>query len=163
MAPGHNSVLKNRENDHFLVCHIREKNFTPAPEPSTMQVRRLFFSEDGWPYTEGEIYAGKEPHNFSPEELYGFYERIDLVPMLPQGISTATPMKLGENAYYEHCSICGTWEMTGENRIKIAYGPYEETATVTMIFDRQRKKETVALCGVRKDGTAFWAKKREDL
>lgn len=159
MAPGHNSVVKDEEGDYFLVTHIREKNFTDTPEPSTMQVRRLYFSPDGWPYVESEVYAGKNRVDFSAKDLIGKYERIDFHKTIPQGISVSTPMKLMEDAYFEHCSVCGNWELSDENHLFIEYGPYKENATVTYVFDRERQVATVGICGVNQDGTSFWAKK----
>ncbi|MCR4674107.1 MAG: arabinan endo-1,5-alpha-L-arabinosidase [Lachnospiraceae bacterium] len=162
MAPGHNSVLRNEENDFFLVTHIREKNFHDEPEPSTMQVRRIYFSEDGWPYVESEVYAGKAEHEFTKEELLGFYERIDFYKTIPQGISVSTPMKLGEESYYEHCSVCGEWEMTDGNHLEITYGPYKEKTTVAYVFDRERQVTTIGICGIDEEGRSFWAKKISD-
>lgn len=48
MAPGHNSVLRDADGSWYLVCHIRELNFSGTPEPSTMQVRKLYWMPDGW-------------------------------------------------------------------------------------------------------------------
>ncbi len=164
MGPGHNSILRDEDERWYVVLHIREKNFTEAPEPSTMQVRSLYFSREGWPYVSPGIYAGEGEMSFSPEELRGFYERIDFVPSVPQGISTASPMRLGEAGYYEHCSVQGSWEIveTGQRgtTLRIAYGPHREEVHAALIYDRERETETIGLCGVNERGIAFWAKKR---
>ncbi|MCR5641104.1 MAG: arabinan endo-1,5-alpha-L-arabinosidase, partial [Lachnospiraceae bacterium] len=126
MAPGHNSVVRGRGGDTFLVCHLREKNFTPGMnEPSTMQVRKLYFSADGWPYVAPEVYA-LDVEDMEETSLTGSFERIDFHSTLPQGISVATPMKLGQDGYFEHCSIQGTWKKVDASTLEISYGPHRE-------------------------------------
>jgi arabinan endo-1,5-alpha-L-arabinosidase len=143
-----------------VVAHIRKKDYSAEMmEPSQMQLRKLFFSEDGWPYTAPQPYRGELQTQISEEELIGFYERVDLVPTLPQGISTATPMRLGADGYYEHCSIQGSWNLLDKQRIAITYGPHREEARFLRIYDTEREVETIGLCGISEDGICFWAKK----
>lgn len=158
MAPGHNSVLRDADGAWYLVCHIREKNFTGEPEPSTMQVRKLYWMSNGWPVVSAEPYCGEIKQEIPKEELLGHYERISFVPSLPQGIMTAVPMKLDTKDYYECCSIQGTWEYDG-NMVSIAYGPNREMAHVTAAWDVERDCPTIILSGMSEDGITFWAKK----
>ena len=160
MAPGHNSVLRDANGEYYVVAHIRKKDYSAEMmEPSQMQLRKLFFSEDGWPYTAPQPYRGELQTQISEEELIGFYERVDLVPTLPQGISTATPMRLGSDGYYEHCSIQGSWNLLDKQRIAITYGPHREEVRFLRIYDTEREVETIGLCGISEDGICFWAKK----
>ena len=163
MAPGHNSVLKD---NWCLVCHIRQKNFTMKPELSTMQIRKLYWSTEGWPMISPEIYAGEELREYTAREIEGFYERITFEKSLPQGISTAVPMKFGADGYYECCSIQGQWHwMDGEkgNRMKITYGSYQEEAVVMPVYDRERGCETIGICGISEEGIAFMGKRHKGL
>lgn len=160
MAPGHNSVMRDANGDYYLVAHIRKKNYTAEMnEPSKMQVRKLFFSEDGWPYAAPEPYTLEATEALDADALVGFYERIDFTSTLPQGISTATPMRLGVDGYYEHCSIQGTWEVRDANRLTFGYGPHLEEVTVLPVYDSEREVRTIGLCGISEDGICFWAKK----
>lgn len=162
MAPGHNSVLHDKDGSWYLVCHIREKNFTNQPEPSTMQVRKIFWSADGWPLVSAEPYAGEKEQKIEKEELYGLYERINLVPSLPQGIQTAVPMKLAKAGYYECCSIQGTWQYA-DNTAAITYGPWKESGYVSVVWDSERNQPTIAITGISENGILFWAKRVGDL
>ncbi len=162
MAPGHNSVLHDQDGSWYLVCHIREKNFRNKPEPSTMQVRRIYWSEDGWPMLSPEPYSGEIRQDIPAESLNGLYERINMVSSLPQGIQTAVPMKLGAKGYYECCSIQGTWSYDGR-ALSIAYGPHQEKAYVTAVWDHEKNQPTIALTGISGDGVQFWAKRAGDL
>lgn len=167
MGPGHNSVLHDVNGRWYLVCHIRRKNFTQQEEPSEMQIREIFWSEDGWlfvaaqPLAKTDISDGKK--SVTKEQIYGFYERITLAPALPQGITCSVPMKLAPDGYYENCSVQGKWEYTADHRGMIAYGPYTEEVRVYCGWDAQRKCETILLCGLRSDGVAFWAKRIGNL
>lgn len=159
MAPGHNSVLHDKDGSWYLVCHIREKNFTGKSEPSTMQIRKMFWTDQGWPVLSPEPYSGEIDQEIPKELLEGRYERINLVSSLPQGIQTAVPMKLeNKNDYYECCSIQGTWEYKNQ-RLILSYGPNQDTAVVTAVWDHEKDQPTIALCGMSDKGVPFWAKR----
>lgn len=162
MAPGHNSVLHNKADEWYLVCHIRQKNFSKGDEPSTMQVRKMYWTESGWPVLSPEPYTGEIGQEIPEEALIGFYERINLQKSLPQGIQTAVPMKLAAGGYYESCSIQGTWSYA-DGKLKIQYGPHEEEAFVRAVWDVERGEKTIAISGLSKKGVPFWAKKTDEL
>ena len=97
-----------------------------------MQIRQFFWNEEGWPlvsaFTMEE--TGGALKRLTDEELTmkavsGLYQRISFIPSFPQGISTAVPMLLREDGYFESCSIQGSWRTEG-GRILINYGPFEE-------------------------------------
>ena len=142
---------------------MSEKNFTGTPEPSTMQVRRMFFSTDGWPYVSPAIYADETWEDAAWEEVPGFYERIDFADAFPQVICTASSMQLhdcqGQARSYEHGSLIGSWKRIDGNMLRITCGPHIEEVRVGCIWDRERSCATVGLCGVNEKGTSFWAKK----
>lgn len=95
MGPGHNSVLHDVNGRWYLVCHIRRKNFTQQEEPSEMQIREIFWSEDGWPFVAAQPLAKTDTGDgikpVTKEQICGFYERITLAPALPQGITCFIP------------------------------------------------------------------------
>ena len=163
MAPGHNSVLHDRDGSWYIIYHVREKNYITKGEPSTMQVRKMYWTEEGWPVVSAERYSGEVDQEIPKEALQGRYERINLISTLPQGIQTAVGMKLkNKNDYYECCSIQGKWHYK-DGRMTITYGPHEETAFVNAVWDHERNQPTIALCGMSKDGVPFWAKRVGDL
>ncbi len=163
MAPGHNSVLHDRDGSWYIVYHIREKNFVTKGEPSTMQIRKMYWTEEGWPVVSAEPYSGEVEQEIPREALQGRYERINLACSLPQGIQTSVPMKLKDsNDYYECCSIQGKWHYE-DGRITITYGPHRETAFVTAVWDHERNQPTIALCGMSQDGVPFWAKRLGEI
>lgn len=162
MAPGHNSVLHDTDGSWYLVCHIREHNFTGMPEPSKLQVRKMYWTSDGWPYLAAQPYAGEKEQDIPEEELYGLYERITLKPGLPQGITCSVPMKLGKNSYYESCSIQGTWKYE-DGKLYIKYGEHTEMAHASVAWDAERGCPALTLSGMSGDGIAMMAKKVKPL
>ncbi len=151
MGPGHNSVLLDGDKS-YLVYHIREKRFNQDAGPSDMQIRQLFWTESGWPvacaYTMEEAGGIMEKSSKIPGE----YQRINFTPSYPQGISTAVPMLLREDGYFESCSIQGTWKVDGDE-IVINYGPFEERA----LFYHGQNLSGVS--GVSSQGVQFVARK----
>ncbi|MFG6395382.1 MAG: arabinan endo-1,5-alpha-L-arabinosidase [Lachnospiraceae bacterium] len=162
MAPGHNSVLNDTDGSWYIICHIREHNFTGKPEPSKMQIRKIYWSGDGWPFLSAQPYAGEKEQYIPEKELYGFYERITLKPELPQGITCSVPMKLARNGYYECCSIQGTWKYINQ-KLHIKYGQHEETAHVYTAWDAEKSCPVIAISGISKNGFTFMAKKTRDI
>jgi len=162
MAPGHNSVLHDTDGSWYIICHIREHNFTGKPEPSRMQIRKIYWMDNGWPVLGAGPYAGEKEQDIPENELYGFYERITLKPELPQGITCSVPMKLDKNGYYESCSIQGKWKYQNQ-KLHIEYGNHKETAHVYVAWDSERKCPAIAISGISADGLAFMAKKTRDI
>jgi arabinan endo-1,5-alpha-L-arabinosidase len=159
MAPGHNSVLHNRDGEWYCVCHVREKNFTLHPEePSMMQIRKIYWTKSGWPVLAAQPYTGEIAQEIPKEVLPGRYERINLVSTLPQGVLSSVPMKLDADGYYECCSIQGTWTYA-DGKLKIQYGAHEEEAFVRALWDVELREKTIAISGLSNDGVPFWAKK----
>lgn len=160
MAPGHNSVLQDESDRMFLVSHIREMNFKSEPEPSTMQIRRLYLTPDEWLIAAAQPYAGETLQALTAEDMTGNYERIALTPSVPQGIMCAHPMRLMENGRMECCSVIGSWEMTGEHTLTIRYGNTTEFIIASPAWDKELDRPTLMLSGLSNKGLCTWYKKR---
>lgn len=160
MAPGHNSVLMNPDGRMFLVSHIREMNFKTDHEPSTLQIRQLYLTPDGWLTAAAQPYAGETLQPLSADDLTGNYERIALTPSIPQGIQCAHPFRLLENGRMECCSIVGTWEMAGPYTLTLRYGNTTEFLTASPAWDRELERPTLMLSGLSSKGICSWYKKR---
>lgn len=82
MGPGHNSVLHDVNGRWYLVCHIRRKNFTQQEEPSEMQIREIFWSEDGWPFVAAQPLAKTDTGDgikpVTKEQICGFMSGLRL-------------------------------------------------------------------------------------
>lgn len=160
MAPGHNSVLLDTDGRMFLVCHIREMNFSDTPEPSTMQVRQLYLTSDDWLIAAALPYAGETLCPLTEEALIGSYERISLIPTLPQGISCAHPFRLLPGGRMESCSLIGTWKMVSDHALTITYGSTTEYIIASPGYDRDEDCPVLMLSGLSNQGICTWYKKR---
>lgn len=160
MAPGHNSVLRDDDGRMFLVSHIREMNFKPEPEPSTMQIRQLYMTPDEWLIAAAQPYAGEKLQTLSEDDFIGNYERIALTPSIPQGIMCAHPMRLMENGRMECCSVIGTWKMAGEYTLTIQYGTITEFIIASPAWDKELERPTLMLSALSDKGICTWYKKR---
>lgn len=159
MAPGHNSVLLHPDGKMFLVSHIREMNFKTEPEPSTMQIRQLYLTPDEWLIAAAQPYAGETLQPLTDGDLTGSYERIALVPSVPQGIMHAHPFRLMPNGRMECCSIIGTWEKTGDYTLTIRYGNTVETLIASPAWDHELHRPTLMFSGLSNKGICTWYKK----
>lgn len=159
MAPGHNSVLCDDDGKNYILYHIREKSFCKDPGPSQMQIRQFFWNREGWPLvsaftmeeTGGALDVLTEDR-LTVKAVSGLYQRISFTPFYPQGISTAVPMLLKEDGYYESCSIQGRWRIE-DGRILINYGPFKEEALTYAGYG------FTGISGLSGEGTEFIAKK----
>lgn len=158
MGPGHNSVLKDFDNEWYLICHIREQQFK-HPELSTMHVHKLLWTQDGWPVANPECYAGEKTGSVTKEQLIGSYERIKLTPSIPQGTLNSVPMDLLEDGSLKMGSIAGHWEFPGDTTLALYYANIVETCQITPAWDWERNKPTLALTGKDQMGICIWAKK----
>ncbi len=158
MAPGHNSVLHDTDGSWYIVYHIREYNFTGSPEPSKLQIRKIYWTCDGWPVLSAQPYAGEKEQDIQEDILYGIYEKITLKPELPQGITCSVPVKLGKNGYYECCSIQGTWEYK-DRKLIVKYGSHIETACVNVIWDQEKNQPSIGISGMSGEGFVVMSKK----
>lgn len=159
MGPGHNSVLIDKDNNWFLICHIRKRNFLKVP-PSIMHVYKMHYTKDGWPVLNPMVYAGETEADFTTEDIEGTYERIKLLKTLPQGILTSTYMTLHPNNKMSMSSIKGEWRLLDSKTIEISYSSFKEELIVNPAWDHDNSKETITLTGKDNKGICVWGKKR---
>lgn len=72
-APGHNSIFVDDNRQTYIVHHARRKPFS---DDFFVQVRPLFWLEDGWPVVGPEEFDGKVITSFSEEEVLGNWEFV---------------------------------------------------------------------------------------
>lgn len=158
MGPGHNSVLCDDDGRWYLICHIREASFH-HPEISLMHIYQMFFTKEGWPVLNPMRYAGEKRQKIERKDIVGRYDRIRLAPAMPQGVANSVYLKLNANGRMECCSIVGRWEMSGEDMIRITYGPVAEELIVCPAWDWEKMEPTLALTGTDSRGICIWGKK----
>lgn len=160
MGPGHNSVLLRENGDMFLVSHIRSMRLLDQdPGPGKLQIRRMFMTPDGWPIVSSQPYAEETFRIARLPVIPGQYERIELRPSIPQGISHAHAMTLHEDGRLEMGSVVGRWHCLDEYSLEFEYGPIKEFIHVEKGLDVDLNKSTVLLSGLTSQGICTWGKK----
>lgn len=159
MGPGHNSVLHDDDGKWYIVHHVRPHNFRYG-DISTMHVRQILWSDDGWPLASPEIYTGEKVQPVTVDMIPGSYERIKLAPTVPQGISVSVPLELLPDGKLICCSVMGSWELVDEYTLKLTYGDDTEIVKLLPVWDYEVWKPTLAFTGTNQDHICIWGKKR---
>lgn len=159
MGPGHNSVLHDFDGEWYIACHIREHNFKGG-EPSTLHIRKMLWTDEGWPVISPENYTGEKLQPVTAKTVYGNYERIKLVPMIPQGMLTSVKMSLFDNGKGMLAdSIHIQWELSDEHTITLRYANITEKLKVLAAWDYEAWKPTIVLTGTDNKNICIWGKK----
>ncbi|MCD7776700.1 MAG: arabinan endo-1,5-alpha-L-arabinosidase [Firmicutes bacterium] len=164
MAPGHNSVLVDEDGSWYLVCHIRPYGVYRRID-STMHIRRILWTESGYPVVSPENYAGEVIQSIPEDAIAGRYEWITLMPTMPQTVIGSAPAALmaGGDAHISSYTRC-KWTMTGEHSIKLDLGHgHSAELEALAAWDAENDRPTIALTGVTDRGVAVWAKRMADL
>lgn len=163
MGPGHNSVLHDFDGSWYLVSHIRPRNFK-REEPSMLHIRKMLWSEDGWPLASPEPYSGEISQPVPRERICGKYERIRLLPLVPQGTSTSVRMTLHpDGSGFLADSVHITWEQTASTGICVHYADTREDFQILAAWDYETWKPTLVLTGIDQKHICIWGKKYESL
>lgn len=161
VAPGHNSVL-NEDGDFYLVHHARGEQDTNWPY---MHVRKIVWTDDGWPLVSPERYAGEKEQPIVKTDVIGNWEFIvlskynnDVIPSEPVSID-----RKGSIQDHEHYK---EWLLEKDNQMTITYEDEEKTLTITgkvlPAWDWEEWHETVVFTGIDDSGTAYWGKKKAE-
>nr|WP_278842740.1 arabinan endo-1,5-alpha-L-arabinosidase [Melissococcus plutonius] len=134
-APGHNSIFKRNDGILFMVHHIRKKPFT---EEFALNIRRLFWLENGWPVVSASCFAGEVARQPKQEELMGNWEIVQFENHSDRILSRE--IYLNKVTRLEHSYLVNDQEFI----------PYYEMKT---------NQPTLYLSGLDKNGRAFIAKK----
>ena len=158
IAPGHNSILNDCEN-YYIVHHIRECN---NPFNFFMNIRKIFWSDDGWPLISPERYSGEIEQEIEEYYISGEWEFIILYRDLNRVIDSKL-VSLNHNKSitldYE-----GNWDYYNKDNIKIniKLESKEESfkGKISVAWDWELNKETLVITAMNNEGLTLWGKKR---
>lgn len=165
LAPGHNSVLRDG-GDYFILHHARGGK---DPDWSYLHVRRIVWSDDGWPLVSPERYAGEYEQAIAPNVLPGRWECL-VLDRSSNGILQSQSLELagdGRMVALEDDKR-GRWEADGLNRLCVWWDSETEdqedrswavTAKVLPAWDWENWRPTLVFTGITRYGTCIWGKK----
>ncbi len=162
MGPGHNSVLHDG-GDWYLCCHIR-----PAVVygfvMSTMHIRRIMWSADGWPLVSPENYAGETVQSIPADAIPGRYEWITLTPTIPQTVIASAPASFTASGTMHVSSLTRcTWKLTGEHSLRVDMGAHCVDFEILPAWDAENSRPTLVMTGKTDDNVCVWCKRVADL
>ena len=152
-------------------------------EGRVFQIRRVIWTDDGWPVVSPECYGGETWQPAKAADLPGRYEIITFVPRLPQAMTEFVKMELLTPAVQGVSSTRNDWaykiaadsqgrvELGGSHRgswvwkndriLEIRYPNFTQTLYVLPAWDWELGEGTMVLTGLDSKGQAVWAKRRD--
>ena len=157
IAPGHNSILNDNGN-YYIAHHIRTEKKT---DWFYLNVRKILWSEDGWPMISPERYAGETEEKIEKDAIVGNWQLIlqdknvnEIIPSLQYEFKGNNKIKSEKQS--------GKWKLTGDNNIVIEMSNNgEETkynGKVIPSWDFENEKSTLVFTAIDKNGVALWGK-----
>ncbi|MFD1266488.1 arabinan endo-1,5-alpha-L-arabinosidase [Paenibacillus motobuensis] len=159
IAPGHNSVLNDGGN-YYIVHHARgeaDKNW------SYLHVRKILWTEDGWPVVSPERYDGEMEQDIPQSLLTGEWERIEHDPFV-NGQVESTPLSLFEQGKLQGSLGTGTWNFDGKRTLTLTWDDVAEgdgrveQVQLLPAWDWERGVKALVFTGLNEKGIAVWGK-----
>ena len=176
---GHSAFLYNPDtNEYFLSHNARQESI----EGARLNIRKIYWTEDGWPVVSPELYTGTETEQKIPTRfICGSYEIIELLREdLPTDPVEAVKRESSQIQLLEDHRITGayegTWIQTGDNTLKLDLGGVVYTVTVATAWDWENWKECLIFTGLSEEaktqyealteersGIGIWGKYKETI
>jgi arabinan endo-1,5-alpha-L-arabinosidase len=152
MGPGHNGIIEKGE-DYYMVHHVR------APDWIHLHVRKMVWTDDGWPMVSPERFAGEEEQAIPKEMIPGSWEYIVHLPDNIEKQSSRT-MTLTEDGNFSLHEEQGKWKAKGDKGLEFQWSSGAQ-AQVKLLpaWDWEKDKPTLVFMGLTEKGVAFWGKK----
>lgn len=160
IAPGHNSVL-NDDGYYYIIHHARGEQ---DKHWSYLHVRKLLWTEDGWPVASPERYAGEEEQVIPEQFIAGSWERIVIGPSVDGQIQSA-PLRLTSDYSLEGASGTGSWSFDGDRTLTLVWHEVMENegriekVQLLPAWDWEKGTPTLVFTGLNDNGISTWAKK----
>ncbi|MEZ4907511.1 MAG: arabinan endo-1,5-alpha-L-arabinosidase [Saprospiraceae bacterium] len=161
----HPTIFNDSEGNFYIANQGR-----PGVDHYLMvlHVRKIFWTDDGWPITSPERYAGLEQSEISGSDLIGQYEQITLGYSVVPGFSetqispdfqTSVSLTLDENGTVNG-DANSNWNFNYPNlTINLSNGVIEKFIVSYGRDWENNIYKTILFTGLNNEGTCIWAKK----
>jgi len=178
---GHNSVLNDGNGNWYMVAHLRK-----VPDATAyLQVRKMLWTEDGWPVVSPLVYSGEEIQAIDETMLYGTWDLSSVghtilksgvtnvgscsssdadLPVLSSQIVLQPDGKLGYDL--------GTWQFDQDHTVTITFAQdgdeskyefYKKGDVLKLYvltgYDRDKAEHAVVMTGINQNHITQFAKK----
>ncbi len=181
LGSGHNSVFKDDDGSWYLVQHCRKV----ADAVAYLQVKKLFWTSDGWPVISPLVYAGETEQAIPEQMLYGTWDLASVgQTIFADGINdvsvSAAVKKVDMPVHSSEIIIqpdgtlgdgLGSWSYDGDHTITLSFakdgeGEYEfykagdtmELLALTC-YDKDERESAIVMTGKDQNGITQFAKK----
>lgn len=181
-GPGHNSAITADNGETFYVSHTRKDAVSIG---ATLQVRKMLFTEDGWPVVSPVTYAGEKEQALPKEMLAGTYDLASVGQTKMDGASIVSgtyvnanydlpvlSSKVTLNADGTMADGLGTWTFDGDHTVTLKFAKngdeakdefYKNGDIMTMYalygYDKDEREPVIALTGTDQNHITQFAKK----
>lgn len=182
VGSGHNSVFRDDDGEWYLVQHCRKV----ADAIAYLQVKKILWTEDGWPVISPLVYAGEKEQTIPREMLYGTWDLSSVgQTIFASGISDVGNRNSERNVDLPvHSSqiilqadgtlgnALGKWEYDNDHTITITFSAdgdknnyefYKAGDQLKMFvltgYDKDKRENAIVMTGTDQNGTANFAKK----
>lgn len=163
LGTGHNGLLEDDGNYYF----IHQARAGEDMYWSHLHVRKIVWTEDGWPVVSPERYAGEEEQKIEERHLIGDWEQI-LLPRYDDQLQASKKLTLLSKGKIDDESGKSSWKLSGDNTLSLQiYDPgvapddyWEYTLKVLPGWDWENWTETLVFTGMNEEGTTLWGKKQ---
>ncbi|UII23437.1 arabinan endo-1,5-alpha-L-arabinosidase [Fulvivirga ligni] len=160
----HPAVFSDGNNQYFIAHQGR-----PVVDPAFMvlHVRKIHWTEDGWPIVSPERYAEVEQTEIAEEDIAGGWEQIILGYQVVPGFGNEqlspdlqSAFDLTINADGSLNDDAGTWTWEAPWLIMTWNNGFTDKVHVEWARDWENQVEkTLVFTGLNNDGTSIWGKK----
>lgn len=159
-GPGHNSVLRDGGN-YFMLHHARVE--INGRKHVRTHVRKMVFTDEGWPVVSPERYAGEEEQPIPEKEILGSWEYLPIDPN-NNGMQHARPGLVFEPDGVVHFGDqTGKWEIKQPNSFRFKLKDEQMVSAIILpAWDWENDRSTLVFTGLDTTGTAIWGKKKTD-
>ncbi|MBM7603838.1 arabinan endo-1,5-alpha-L-arabinosidase [Metabacillus crassostreae] len=156
IGPGHNSVLKDG-NDYFVCHHARGEK---TKKHHALHIRKIVWTNDGWPLVSPERYAGEKEQTINPSQLTGLWEVIEM-DRNDNNQLVSKPMHLLSEGKIEHIHN-GHWIYKDDNQFELGFEEKIFTLYALPAWDWSRWNSTLVFTGKDKEGNVLIGKKMKE-
>lgn len=181
LGSGHNSVFQDDDGQWYLVQHCRKV----ADAIAYLQVKKILWTEDGWPVISPMVYAGEEEQAIPEKMLYGTWDLSSVgQTILKDGVTDVSKCKSADFDLPVHSSeiilqadgtlgnYLGTWEFDGDHTVTVNfeadgdtdnYEFYQDGDTMKLFvltgYDKDKRESALVMTGTDQNGIASFARK----